>query len=799
MKVSENHLENATKYLKTSLLLSIKIILQWKNFNSLEGVVCLKLSRTYYKLILTILFTIMSIFSALPMTASVEAEESSQAFRDVTYYQKEIEYLANLNIIRGYQDGTFRPTATVTRLQAVQMILRQLGIEDVEAPDVEFKDVKPGDYGYEEIAIAVDLGIVQGKDDGTFDPYGKLTRAQMAKIFANAYNLQGKITIDFTDVRKGHWAYDYVQALAANEVTTGYPDGSFRPNDPIKRMHFAAFMARYLNDEFKPPVTSPLTRKEVIEKKESVVMINTYDENGELLSQGSGFVTNNSLIVTNYHVISGGKSFEVITHQGEAFEIEGIVDYDFDNDIALLKTFERLPIKQLRIGSKEMVEQGDDVIAIGSPLGYYNTVSTGIVSGVRNFAENGWDADFIQFTAPVTFGSSGGPLFNMYGYVVGLVSFGYEAGDLNFALAADHVKELLSPYIGVPFYQLPIVPVDELPVIEEENPEDGTDPPTEPGNEEEPPVEETVDSVKFYLDQPLIDSVAHPSLPIIYGLDYYGNAVEINYETQEVKSISLPLPAERLYFANGELYITLLKGQHDLYWRNENQEGAIAVIDTSTFTLKESFDIDLDPFDIVVDDRYIYVSSGSGQWTYIKSYDLVTKQEVDSESIRNASYLEMHPNQYMIYAITTDTFPRDISVFTISSGQFTGTYDSPYHGDYQMTADMTISDDGKYIFNHIGTVFHATNLKSTNMTYVTSISPFTAIAFDQAAQAFYTGKDNKVTMYNRQTFEKINTWYVNGTIDHLFVRDGKMIAITTETPYSSNIPIQSVQIFEPFN
>ncbi|MBA2874591.1 S-layer homology domain-containing protein [Thermaerobacillus caldiproteolyticus] len=717
------------------------------------------------------------------------------SFRDVTQYQKEIGYLTGLGIIQGYQDQTFRPSAPVKRLQAVQLILRTLGIEPKETSSIQFTDLKKGDYGYPEVATAVKLGIVSGKSDGSFDPYGNLTRGQMAKIFANAFNLQGKWNKNFTDVKQGDWIYEYVHALAANGITTGYPDGSFRPNDSIQRMHFAVFLARYINDDFKPPVLKPLERKEVIAKKESVVMINVYDENDELISQGSGFVTTNGLIITNYHVINGGAYFEIETYNGDTYELEGVVDYDLDNDIAILKPYDLLPLKQLRIGSKSMVEEGDDVIAIGSPLGLYNTVSSGIVSGIRHFSEDGWEADFIQFTAPVTFGNSGGPLLNMYGYVVGVVSFGLETGSLNFALAADHVKDLVSSYVGVPFYQLSIIPIDELPVIddgEEELPEDGG----ETGDETDPPTP-AVETTKFSLDENLVTSIFHPSLPILYGLDTFGNVVEINYETKQVKTLALPLPAERLYFANNELYITLLKGKHSSYWWEENQQGAIAILDTNTFTLKKIFDIALDPYDVVADDRYIYVSSGSGQWTSIKSYDRTTYQEVSSAPIRQASYLEMNPSKTMIYAITTDTSPRDIEAFSISDGKFTSHYDSPYHGDYPLSTDMTISSDGKYLFNHAGTVFYATSLQSTNMTYVTTINPFSAIAFDPAANVFYTGKDSKVTAYNSKTFEVMNTWTVSGIINHLFVSNGKLIMLTTETPYSSGIKVQSIQIFNP--
>jgi S1-C subfamily serine protease len=731
------------------------------------------------------------LFSFLLFPVAKIAAVENVSFRDVKQYEKEITYLSRLGVIRGYSDGTFHPNDPVTRIQAVQLILRALGIDLVKDSSVQFKDVKKGDYGYQEIATVVQLGIVSGKENGSFDPYGRLTRGQMAKIFANAFHLVGKWNKDFADVKPGNWAYEYVQALAANGITTGYPDGSFRPNDSIQRMHFAAFLARYINDEFKAPVLTPFSRKEIIAKKESVVMIDVYDENKKLISQGSGFVTTNGLIVTNYHVINGGSHFKVETHTGDIYELEGVVDYDLDNDIAILKPYDLLPIKQLHLGSKSMVEEGDDIVAIGSPLGFYNSVSTGIVSGIRHFEKDGWAADYIQFTAPVTFGNSGGPLLNMYGYVVGLVSFGFETGNLNFALAADHIKDVIKPYIGVPFYQLSVIPVEELPVVDDSEGKI----PNEEGNTDPTPAP-TVETTKFALEQNLVTSVFHPSLPILYGLDVFGNVVEVNYETKQVKTLELLLPAERLYFANNELYITLLKGKHSSDWSEKDQQGAIAIIDTNTFTLKKVFDVAIDPYDIVADDHYIYISSGSGQWTSLKSYDLTTYQEVGSTSIRQASFLEMSPDKTRIYAIDTDLSPRDMEVFFVSDGKFTVHYDSPYHGDYELAKDMTISSDGKYLFNHAGTVFYATPLQSTNMTYVTKIQPFTAIAFDRSANVFYTAKEHTVRMYN-QTFREVKEWTVSGDVQNIFVSNGKVVLLTTETPYSNELKVQSIQIFDP--
>lgn len=175
-------------------------------------------------------------------------ESGSPIFPDVNLYQTEIEYLSDKGIILGYQDGTFRPDNNVTRLQAVQMILNEMGI-DVEksnSPNPGFEDVKPGAYGYNAVATAVELGFIKGKQDNTFDKGGYLTRGQMAAILVSAYNLEGTNSKDFNDVPKGHWAYQAVSSLAANNITKGYADNTFRPNANVSRQHFSVFLYNYL-------------------------------------------------------------------------------------------------------------------------------------------------------------------------------------------------------------------------------------------------------------------------------------------------------------------------------------------------------------------------------------------------------------------------------------------------------------------------------------------------------------------------------------------------------------------------
>lgn len=184
-------------------------------------------------------------------------EPNPSTFKDVKQYQDEIEFLTSLGVIKGYDGGYFKPSDKIKRIQAVQMILREQNYEldEIEVTDPGFADLKPGEYGYKEVALAVELGFISGKTNSkgekVFDTYGTLTRGQMAKILSLAYGLNGEYNGNFVDVPKGDWVFDYVNVLAANQITTGYQDGSFRPSAQLSREHFALFMARLLDERFR--------------------------------------------------------------------------------------------------------------------------------------------------------------------------------------------------------------------------------------------------------------------------------------------------------------------------------------------------------------------------------------------------------------------------------------------------------------------------------------------------------------------------------------------------------------------
>lgn len=164
--------------------------------------------------------------------------------------------------------------------------------------------------------------------------------------------------------------------------------------------------------------------------KKSVFLIITSD--GKNNFQGSGFfVSKNGLAVSNYHVFEGtNKGMESIkTLDGQQFKIIEVLEKDKDNDYIIF----RVNIGNYKIENpiplaKEEPQIGQDVFAIGNPRGLESTLTKGIVSALR------LNNSLIQTTTEITHGSSGGPLLNMKGEVIGITTAGMGEANLNFAV-----------------------------------------------------------------------------------------------------------------------------------------------------------------------------------------------------------------------------------------------------------------------------------------------------------------------------------------------------------------------------
>ena len=175
--------------------------------------------------------------------------------------------------------------------------------------------------------------------------------------------------------------------------------------------------------------------------KDSVVMIEVYDNENKLLGTGSGFcVYDSHYIATNFHVIEGGNKFKIITDDKKTFDVTEIVIFDSKNDLAIIKTTAKL--KPLQLGNSRSLKAGNKVSAIGSPKGELNTVSTGVIS-------NADDDKYLRITAPISPGSSGGVLLDKNNKVIGITTAVYNSEDaqnINYAVSLEYLKDLNKAY-----------------------------------------------------------------------------------------------------------------------------------------------------------------------------------------------------------------------------------------------------------------------------------------------------------------------------------------------------------------
>ena len=163
---------------------------------------------------------------------------------------KQIQHLAKKNIVKGNSDGYFMPGDNITRAQAAVMIVNALGL-DLEVGTTKFSDVPSDHWASGHIAAAQKAGIINGYKDGTFKPGENITRAQIAVMIVNAYDLnQSGEGVSFSDISSGtneHWAYKHINTLASNGIINGYGDGTFKPGELATRAHFSVFLSNTIN------------------------------------------------------------------------------------------------------------------------------------------------------------------------------------------------------------------------------------------------------------------------------------------------------------------------------------------------------------------------------------------------------------------------------------------------------------------------------------------------------------------------------------------------------------------------
>ena len=208
----------------------------------------------------------------------------------------------------------------------------------------------------------------------------------------------------------------------------------------------------------KPPDTA-VNRQDIARSTAAVLTIVGYDNAGNEEAQGSGFIlTGEGLGATNYHVLEGAQRAFAQCCNGRKFEIKTIEGADSDKDLVVFQLQEQgtsgLPngLPSVALDTTGGISVGEKVITIGSPQGLENTVSDGIISAIRS--DN--SVRYLQITAPISPGSSGSPVLNENGQVIGIATMQMREGqNLNFAVSAEYLQPLLNQHLQASLDELP--------------------------------------------------------------------------------------------------------------------------------------------------------------------------------------------------------------------------------------------------------------------------------------------------------------------------------------------------------
>lgn len=319
--------------------------------------------------------------------------------------------------------------------------------EKYSLPDLV--DAEMSDNSNQKVMVSWDAKDVSTAVDGNYEFHGKV----------KGYDKTIKLTLNVTPIISS--AADVTKVVKLNE-NVEFPDAVTvkMSNDTTTEAaviwdnpSFEKKPGTYIFDgsvdgysgKVKYIVTiEKLTIQDIAKENSKVLMLNIFDKDNKIIATGSGFIiSKDGRIVTNFHVIDKADHIKAVAADNKTYDIDYVVNYDKNRDFAVLRIKSQDVFTPVIIGDSDKLEMGQDVIAIGSPLGLQNTVSSGIVSSIRKSTRNADDAKDIQVSAPISPGSSGGALFNMAGEVVGITYAGIVDGqNLNFAIPINELTTL---------------------------------------------------------------------------------------------------------------------------------------------------------------------------------------------------------------------------------------------------------------------------------------------------------------------------------------------------------------------
>lgn len=202
------------------------------------------------------------------------------------------------------------------------------------------------------------------------------------------------------------------------------------------------------NSAAKPGKRAPLTAKDIVQRASPAIV--RIEAGGDKV--GTGFILDKTgLVATNLHVVAGENTIRVRLYDGTQYQVLRVDGVDRDRDLALLKIQPARELPILKLGDSSVMSAGDQIVTIGNPLGVFDySVTSGLISQVRplcgrqDIAANRCNQELtvLQISAAISPGSSGGPLFNQFGEVVGVTTAITSGQNLNLAVPTNYLKPM---------------------------------------------------------------------------------------------------------------------------------------------------------------------------------------------------------------------------------------------------------------------------------------------------------------------------------------------------------------------
>lgn len=390
-----------------------------------------KLRKIVVSAVLALTLCISGAFGAGLESFQKVASYTSGQFTDVAstaWYAANVQTAYELGLVDGTSSTTFSPESNLTIAQAIKLacVLHATYYDSTISPSAS------GEWYQSYVDYAKENGIIAAN---YADYNAAATRAQFAQIIGAA--LPEEALTQINDIEDGaipdvqqstNYGSTVYRLYRAGVFTGSGSTGAFYPNNSIKRSEVVAVVTRMADPSLRMSVTivkkTELSASEVFDQCASAVFyIVVYDKNGTATATGSGvFISSNGEALTNYHVIDGSYSAKITTYDGNVYDVSGCYDYDATFDLAYIKIDgSGFPYLEMN----EDVTTGEKAYAIGSPLGLQNSLTEGIVSAA---SQPYGGVNYIQTTAAISHGSSGGALINSYGELIGITTAYIEGG-----------------------------------------------------------------------------------------------------------------------------------------------------------------------------------------------------------------------------------------------------------------------------------------------------------------------------------------------------------------------------------